>query len=325
MKSETIAVVPNVIDSGGNADAMKNKMNPPTRRKLFRPSSAPGLEKCAHFEPTISTSPNAARGTEMHAELCEKLPKLFYELKKTLDGHPEDLEAALAFVNPPYVRYALRILWQSGMKDISGTEQLVELHDKDGNFVTEGTCDLSGINENFELILPDFKSGQERDYSAQVVLYGLGRMQEDNFKKAWLYEVFLDQERTYRTEITRELAEERIFRIVESVRNPGEHTMNRYCDYCDKQSSCIAWEWERKKFAQGLPKNGAATWEGRLVYARSDLTQLAEFITTWKRMKKHVENSGLEKYALEQMKNGTKLDGLRLAKSSANTLYIALE
>jgi len=297
------------------------------RRKLFRPSAAPGKELCSHFEPTISTSPNAARGTDIHAELSEKLPKLFYELKKTLDGHPEDLEAALAFVNPPYVRYALRILYASGMKDISGTEQLVTLHDKDGNFVTEGTCDLSGINENFELILPDFKSGQERDYSAQVVLYGLGRMQEDNFKKAWLYEVFVDQERTYQTEITRELAEERIFKLIESVRNPGEHVMNRYCDYCDLQHDCPAWLWERKKLGGYLPQKERSeiSFEERLELVKSNPVLLGHFMTTWKRMERYVKKVGITEYALDQMKKGTKLNGLKLALSSHGTQYVALE
>jgi hypothetical protein len=290
-------------------------MEPSTRRKLFRPSSAPGKEKCGHFEPTISTSPNAARGTEIHAELAKALPSLF-----KIKSDPNNLSSN-------YLKYALTILYQSGLKDISGSEQLVTLHDKNGNFVTEGTCDLWGVNEPLELMLYDFKSGQERDYSAQVVLYGLGRMQEDGFKKAWLYEVFMDQERTYRTEITRELAEERIFKIVENVRNPREHTMNKHCDWCDLQHDCPAWLWERKRLAAFIPnyKDGARTLEDRLVFVKDDNVGLANFITTWKRIKRHVEKTGIETYALEQMKQGTKLDGLKLALSSHGTQYIALE
>src|SRR5215469_7871512 len=297
------------------------------RRKLFRPSAAPGKELCSHFEPTISTSPNAARGTDIHAELSEKLPKLFYELTKTLEGHPEDLETALGFVSPSYVRYALRILYASGLKNISGSEQLVTLHDKDGKFVTEGTCDLWGINEPLELMLYDFKSGQERDYSAQVVLYGLGRMQEDNLKKAWLYEVFVDQERTYVTEVTRELAEERIFKIVENVRNPGEHTMNRYCDYCDHIHDCPAWLWERKKLGCYLPQKERSeiSFEERLELVKSNPVLLGHFMTTWKRMEKYVKKAGITEYALDQMKKGQKLNGLKLALSSRGTQYITLE
>src|SRR5215469_4997688 len=277
------------------------------RRKLFRPSAAPGKELCSHFEPTISTSPNAARGTDIHAELSEKLPKLFYELTKTLEGHPEDLETALGFVSPSYVRYALRILYASGLKNISGSEQLVTLHDKDGKFVTEGTCDLWGINEPLELMLYDFKSGQERDYSAQVVLYGLGRMQEDGFKKAWLHEVFVDQERTYRTEITRELAEERIFNLVENVRNPREHNMNRYCDYCDLIGSCPAWDWERKKLAANFPMrfNGAKSFEDRLQHIKEDPVLLSQFLVTWQLMERFMKKTEIKSHALDQMKKGT--------------------
>ena len=301
-------------------------MEPPTRRKLFRPSAAPGKELCSHFEPTISTSPNATRGTDIHRELAEKLPKLFPQFVKTVQG-PEDAAAALLFVNPPYIRYALRILYESGLKNISASEQVVTLHDKDGSFITEGTCDLFGINEPLELMLYDFKSGQERDYSAQVVLYGLGRMQEDGFKKGWLYEVFVDQERTYRTEITKELAEERIFKIVENVRNPGEHVMNRYCDYCDLQHDCPAWLWERKKLGGYLPQKERSeiSFEERLELVKSNPVLLGHFMTTWKRMEKYVKKVGITEYALDQMKKGTKLNGLKLALSSHGTQYISLE
>src|SRR5215469_6153176 len=173
----------------------------------------------------------------------------------------------------------------------------------------------------------DWKTGQERDYSAQVVLYTLGLMQEGAWKKAWVHEVFVDQERTYRTEITRELAEERIFKLVENVRNPGEHTMNRYCDYCDLQHDCPAWLWERKKLAAYMPnyKDGARTLEERLVFVKDDHVGLANFIATWKRLERYVKKVGIAEYALDQMKKGTKLNGLKLALSSHGTNYIALE
>src|SRR5215469_426577 len=301
-------------------------MEDSTRRKLFRPSAAPGKEKCGHFEPTISTSPSAARGTDIHAEICEKVPRLWRELLKAIKG-PEDVEPALSFINPPYIRYAVRIMYESGLRNISAPEQVVELHDAKGDFVTEGICDLYGINEPLELMVYDWKTGQERDYSAQVVLYGLCRMQEDNFKKAWLYEVFVDQERTYRTEITRELAEERIFKIVESVRNPREHTMNKHCDWCDLQHDCPAWLWERKKLGGYLPQKERSeiSFEERLELVKSNPVLLGHFMTTWKRMEKYVKKVGITEYALDQMKNGTKLNGLKLALSSHGTQYVAIE
>ena len=65
--------------------------------------------------------------------------------------------------------------------------------------------------------------------------------------------------------------------------------------------------------------------EQRLKHIMSEPSLLAEFIKGWKRMKRHVEKTGIETYALEQMKHGTKLDGLKLAMSSHGTQYIALE
>jgi hypothetical protein len=291
-------------------------MEPSTHRKLFRPSSAPGKEKCGHFEPTISTSPNAVRGTEIHAHLCEAIPRMFTEEK--IDP---------STVTTPYLRYALSILYQSGVKNITAAERLVTLNDKDGRFVTEGTVDLFGLNEDLELMVYDWKTGQERDYSAQVVLYTLALMQENGWNKAWVHEVFVDQERTYRTAITRELAEERIFKIVENVRNPREHTMNKHCDWCDLQHDCPAWLWERKKMNGIFPMKftNARSFEDRLAIIKEDPVLLSQFMITWKRMKRHVEKTGIETYALEQMKNGTKLDGLKLAMSSHGTQYIQLE
>jgi hypothetical protein len=252
------------------------------KRKLFRPSAAPGKEKCSHFEPTISTSPNAARGNDSHGVIKVELPKLF------------NARVPTETVGDPHLRYALRILYESGLKDIGGVEQVVELHDKDGSFVTEGTCDWFGLNEPLELMVYDWKTGQERDYSAQVVLYTLGKMQEDGYKKAWVHEVFVDQERTYRTEITRELAEERIFKIVENVRNPREHVMNKHCDWCDLQHDCPAWLWERKKLGGYLPlkERSDISFEERLELVKSNSTLLSHFMVLWKRMKRHIEKAG---------------------------------
>lgn len=291
----------------------------PDRRKLFRPSAAPGKELCSHFEPTISTSPNAARGTEIHDDLAKRLPAFFND------------PARRAFIDgdKPYLKYALRILDESGLKKIWAHEELVELRDSRDGFITEGTVDLYGYNESTELMVYDWKTGQERDYSAQVILYTLALMQRDKVTKAWVHEVFLDQERTYRTEVTREIAEERIFKIVENARDPrAPHVINKFCDYCDLQHDCPAWLFERKRLMDYLPMkspNGGYTLESRLAYILEQPETLAAFVSTFKRMEKYVKKAQINETALTLMKNGTKLTGLRLANHPSGSQYVALE
>jgi hypothetical protein len=291
------------------------------KRKLFRPSAAPGKEHCGHFEPTISTSPNAARGNGIHGEISVQLPELFKQKDWPQQSVVETVQ--------PYIKYALRILLESGLHDIGGVERLVQLHDREGAFVTEGTVDFFGLNENLELLVYDWKSGQERNYSAQVILYTLGLMQEEGYKRAWVHEVFVDQERTYRTLVDRTTAEERIFKIVDQVRDPrAPHVINGYCDYCDLRHDCPAWMFERKKLDEFLPVLDAEAgykFESRLAVIQQNPLLLTNFIRTWKLVKKFVEKSGIETDALARMKNGEKLEGLKLALSSHGTNYIMLE
>jgi hypothetical protein len=248
----------------------------------------------------------------VHAEISKNVPDRF-KRKETFAP-----DAA------PYLRYALRILYESGVKELGQPEQLVELHDREGNFVTEGTMDLFGLNEQLDLLTYDWKSGQERNYSAQVILYTLAKMQQEGFKRAIVHEVFVDQERTYRTLVDRTTAEERIFRIVDQVRDPrAPHVINGYCDYCDLRLDCPAWQHERKMYVEWSGINGQ--FSERLALIQRDPAALAAFIKNWKLNKKYVEKSGIETEALARMKNGEKLEGLKLALSSHGTNYIMLE
>jgi len=230
-------------------------------------------------------------------------------------------------VQPPekYLGYALKVLKDSGLTNIGGVEENVTLYDKDNEFVTEGTMDMWGIGRGLHIY--DWKSGNERDYSAQVTLYALAKIQQLNHPVAILHEVFVDQERTYVTEITRQMAEERIFAIVDRVRDPkSPHIINRFCDYCDLRITCPAWRHEQQKFAAELPAcPESITLAQRLEQVKQDPLAEASFVAKWKSMQKYVKNSGIEAHCLEAMKAGEPRPGLKLRLSSSGTQYVAVE
>lgn len=294
-------------------------------RKLFRPSAAPALEKCSHYEPIQSTSPNAERGTKIHAEIMEQLPALFQTPPN------ESVQA------PKYVSYALKVLRESGLKSIGGVEELTTLQDKEGEYVTEGTVDMWGqvdlqqvdyyAPEVTALSVYDWKSGNERDYSAQVSVYGLSKLQILNYAFVVLHEVFVDQERTYKTIATRQMLEDRIFPIIDRVRDPkSPHVINRYCDWCDLRITCPAWRHEQQKFAAELPVSvESITLAQRLEQVKSDPAAEANFVAKWKSMQKYVKNSGIETHCLEAMKAGEARPGLRLQTHSSGSQYITVD
>lgn len=283
-------------------------------RKLFRPSAAPGLEKCAHYEPIISTSPNAERGTQIHADICTQVPALF-------QASPTD-----STQTPKHVSYALKVLRESGLEEIMEAESKVVLLDRKGEYVTEGTADLWGKGRRLNYVY-DWKSGNERDYSAQVTLYALALIQAIDCDMTVIHEVFVDQERTYVTELTRAMAEERIFAIVDRVRDPkSPHVINKFCDWCDLRITCPAWRHEQAKFAAELPAGiESITLAQRLEQVKADPAAEANFVVKWKQMQKYVKNSGIESHCLERMKAGEPRPGLKLKLHPSGSQFIALE
>lgn len=73
------------------------------------------------------------------------------------------------------------------------------------------------------------------------------------------------------------------------------------------------------------PIKGFSFDKDRIAYIKQYPEITANFVVTWKRMEKWVEKSGIKNHALEQIRNGTKLTGLRLANHPSGSQYIQLE
>lgn len=278
--------------------------------KLFRPSWAPGLELCGHYEPSISSSPNALRGQRFH-ECMAKLWRGEY----TLDDCPKDLWDPVDYA---YGELSPLI----GTAETKGIEELVPLYDEFDDFVTEGTIDLwAGWTKPSPVtVIVDYKTGQERDYWAQLYVYALALCNKLGIDQVELVLIFADQKHTLRdTGVTRALLEERVWRIVANAEDPRKpHVINRYCDYCDLRMRCPAWEKERALAAKLTPEFDIETQREldlapsfEVILANPEL--LGRFIVAYKRMRKFVEKTWeIEAKAIKQINEGVELPGCQL-------------
>lgn len=277
--------------------------------KLFRPSWGPGIELCGHYRPSVSYSPNALRGKRFH-EVMAKLWRGEY----TLDEVPKDLWEPV-----DYAWGELSPLFETA--ETKAVEDKLPLYDEFEEFVTEGTIDLWGqwAKPKPITILCDYKTGEERDYWAQLFIYALTLIDKLGIGEIELIIVYADQGRTLRMTVTRRQLEERVWRIVANASDPrAEFRINRYCDYCDLRFHCPAWEEERALAFQAIPDNELDHDIAReLILAPSfevilaDPNLLGKFIIAYKRMRKLVEKTWeIEARAIAQMEQGVQIPGL---------------
>lgn len=283
--------------------------------KLFRPSWAPGVELCGHYEPSISTSPNALRGQRFH-ECMAKLWRGEY----TLDDCPKDLWDPVDYT---YGELSPLI----GTAETKGVEELVPLYDEFDDFITEGTVDLwaQWTKPKPITVVVDYKTGQERDYWAQIYVYALSLCNKLGFDEVELILIFADQKRTFRQRVTRAQLEDRVWRIVANVENPkAPHTINRFCDYCDlRLGNCPAWEAEKTLAFRTVAQMDEGDMSLDVETARelalapsfqtilNDPNLLGKFLIAYKRMRVLVEKVWqIEARAILQMEQGTQIPGV---------------
>ena len=271
--------------------------------KAFRPSSGPALELCTRYEPTWSTSPNAQRGTEFHKTIAQLLER---------DIIPED---APSYLHAP-LNYAAN-LCKELVEIPGGIEDEVPLLDSDGEFVTSGTIDYWGTSVRTVII--DWKTGQERDYWAQLSIYGVALL--DNIFvqlpipyraniEIDLHIAFVDQEKHFTQTCTYRDLRARVDKLIEDIRDPASpYSVNAYCGYCDLRGRCPAWDRER---AVAFP---AGDLHQRFDIIRRDPAQLARFIIAKRRFDKIVDQEDFDALAIEYLKGGAELPGLKIVNS----------
>lgn len=186
---------------------------------LIRPSSLPKLQECRCYVSTAGTSEAASRGTRLDAIIREQ-----WLNHSPVEGlSPED-DAAVTFAF-----YTLKLL-SGGMRVETQEDQLQAVVPVDG--VKAGTMDALCVAGGW---LADFKTGQIRDYAAQMAAYSLACM-DAYFSDEWTsHLIFVDQKQVVSHHWTREEAEKLVTSIVNA---PKEPTLCDYCTWCGSFETC---------------------------------------------------------------------------------------
>jgi len=198
----------------------------------IRPSSLPKLEICPRFESAPGTSEQAARGT--------RIDRIFRDLLGGQSIMPEACETGELEAARWAVRVASEIL---EVDEIETREDKLRVHINLGEIEMKGTmdaCQKPGDDVR-EVVFFDIKSGQVRDYRAQMAAYALGLMQERIADRATAHLLFCDEQRVVVHRFTREDCEEMLEPIVKAASDPkSQPVLCDYCGWCARQTSCEA-------------------------------------------------------------------------------------
>lgn len=186
---------------------------------LIRPSSLPKLQECRCYLSKPTSSEAAARGTALDAIIREQ-----WINPSPVEGlSPED-DAAVTFA------FSTLKLLSGGMRVETQEDQLQAVVPVDG--VKAGTMDALCVAGGW---LADFKTGQIRDYAAQMAAYSLACM-DAYFSDEWTsHLIFVDQKQVVSHHWTREEAEQLVTSIVNA---PKEPTLCDYCTWCGAFETC---------------------------------------------------------------------------------------
>lgn len=204
--------------------------------ELIRPSSLPKLAHCRCYVSQSGTSEAAERGTRLDAILRAAWPNNAKALEE-LEG--DDLEA---------VRWGFQHLelLSFGSHVETREEELQAVVPVDG--IKAGTMDALCVEGGW---LADFKTGQVRDYSAQMAAYALACM-DAYFSDEWTsHLLFVDQQLTVSHRWAREEAEQLVLSIVNAPKVP---TPFENCSWCGAFETCEAVRLATAEVTPALPK-----------------------------------------------------------------------
>ncbi len=196
---------------------------------LVRPSSLPKLACCRAYVGTAGTSEAAERGTKLDAAIRQAWMTLH-----TLNPDPQTrrLFPGLSTEDDQACNWAIsRMIELAGEAHLETDEaNLQAVVPVEG--VQPGTMDGLCVERGF---LIDYKTGQIRDYRAQMAAYALACM-ETYFADTWTaHLLFIDQEQVVTHHFTADEARE----LVESIVNaPIVAASCDYCGWCGAYGTC---------------------------------------------------------------------------------------
>lgn len=276
--------------------------------KLFSPHNAPPLERCLYFRGIESTGARWKARTE-EGDSFHRDARALFKGEKKLHEFPKARRTKM--------KWAIDVQRQYCSNPIAVEEQ-VDLYDEHEQWVTSGTADLAGWNNNGEVLsLIDWKPGDYIDRWGQIICYGLGYMDRHNEP---LCQCALAYYKTRQVEwrvITYAQAEERVYKLIARLRGetgPEYHAINEWCSFCSVRMSepgCPAWEENRHLLAQtGWP----VELDARMAMIKSNPELVARFIIAYRRWCTLIDAHELEEVirpVLEAAPGGKKY-GLKL-------------
>lgn len=188
----------------------------------LRPSALPKLAECPRYEGESEAGPAAERGTAMDSAFRAILNGS--HVGWLPDANREDVVAVEWAVS------AFRLL--AGNAPIQAAEKDLRV----SMLGMEGTADGACPEKLFSV---DLKSGQVRDYEAQMAAYALGFMEREFCEEWTTHLLFCDERKIVSTRWTQQSAWDVVNPIIALAKDPqAAPTPCEYCSWCAKRWTC---------------------------------------------------------------------------------------
>lgn len=188
----------------------------------LRPSSLPKLAECPRYESEPMAGPAADRGTAMDAAFRAILNGSHVAFLP--DTNAEDIAAIEWAVG------SFRLL--AGNAAVTAAESELRVQTPAGPGTADGACPE-------KLFSVDLKSGQVRDYEAQMAAYALGFMEREFCEEWTTHLLFCDERKIVSQKWTQETAWDVVNPIIAMVKDPeAMPSPCDYCGWCSKRWTC---------------------------------------------------------------------------------------
>lgn len=266
--------------------------------KEISPSMLPKLDACPVFKSAPGYSQAAQRGTDIDAAI-----------RFLLVDDPTHYDA-LAPEDKPAAKWGVEKLRElAGGFHVETREEYLAMHCP--LLSQSGTADAVCIRAAW---VADIKTGQPRDYKAQLAAYALACM-DDHFANEWTaHVVYVDQGTVRSYPFTRATAEMTVGRIVDRATSPeAEPVPNEYCGWCANRDTCRALV-KQSSEALAIVNGGRALDEIRAEIA-ADPLQLSVFAANWKAAEKHIADPLIE-LLKTRLIEGEEIPGWKVTQSA---------
>jgi len=185
------------------------------------PSSGPSHLKCGGFANAGGDSPATLKGNRAHEHL-----------EQLCTGQP--VTSPVPADELPGVLWGYEYVKDNFNMKTLVCEEMVHIYDDSGEEISFGTNDLFDGEQ-----IGDFKTGQVREYKAQMAYYAAGRMQQTGKKEMRIHEIYTE----HRWGKVYILSYEEAWAIIDKItenKKKGTLNPNEYCTWCKHSGVCPA-------------------------------------------------------------------------------------